>query len=52
MQESAHPGSSSCVRKKTALIFSTRPEAIQLCPLALELRKHAEFQPYVCEYHG
>jgi len=34
--------------KKVSLIFGTRPEAIKLCPLALELRKHPEFQTHVC----
>ena len=31
-----------------SLIFGTRPEAIKLCPLVLELRKHPEFTPHVC----
>jgi UDP-N-acetylglucosamine 2-epimerase (non-hydrolysing) len=34
--------------KKISLIFGTRPEAIKLCPLVLELKKHAEFSPHVC----
>lgn len=34
--------------KKISLIFGTRPEAIKLCPLVLELKKHAEFEPHVC----
>jgi UDP-N-acetylglucosamine 2-epimerase (non-hydrolysing) len=34
--------------KKISLIFGTRPEAIKLCPLVLELRKHPEFEPHVC----
>jgi UDP-N-acetylglucosamine 2-epimerase (non-hydrolysing) len=34
--------------KKISLIFGTRPEAIKLCPLALELREHPEFQTHVC----
>jgi len=34
--------------KKVSLIFGTRPEAIKLCPLVLELRKHPEFQIHVC----
>ncbi len=34
--------------RKTSLIFGTRPEAIKLCPLVLELRRHAEFQTHVC----
>ena len=34
--------------KQLALIFGTRPEAIKLCPLVLELRKHPEFGVRVC----
>lgn len=34
--------------KKISLIFGTRPEAIKLCPLVLELKKHPEFEPHVC----
>jgi UDP-N-acetylglucosamine 2-epimerase (non-hydrolysing) len=34
--------------KKISLIFGTRPEAIKLCPLVLELQKHPEFEPHVC----
>jgi len=34
--------------KKIALIFGTRPEAIKLCPLVHELRKHPEFDVKVC----
>jgi UDP-N-acetylglucosamine 2-epimerase (non-hydrolysing) len=34
--------------KRIALIFGTRPEAVKLCPLVLELREHPEFQPHVC----
>ena len=34
--------------KKISLIFGTRPEAIKLCPLVLELKKHREFRPHVC----
>jgi UDP-N-acetylglucosamine 2-epimerase (non-hydrolysing) len=34
--------------KKVSLIFGTRPEAIKLCPLVLELKKHREFEPHVC----
>ena len=34
--------------KKISLIFGTRPEAIKLCPLVLELRKHPEFHTHVC----
>lgn len=34
--------------KKVMLIFGTRPEAIKMCPLALELEKHPEFETVVC----
>lgn len=34
--------------KKVSLIFGTRPEAIKLCPLVLELKRHPEFEPHVC----
>ncbi|OHB60356.1 MAG: UDP-N-acetylglucosamine 2-epimerase [Planctomycetes bacterium RBG_13_46_10] len=34
--------------KKVSLIFGTRPEAIKLCPLFLEFKRHSEFQPHVC----
>jgi UDP-N-acetylglucosamine 2-epimerase (non-hydrolysing) len=34
--------------KKISIIFGTRPEAIKLCPLVLELRKYPEFEPHVC----
>lgn len=34
--------------KKISLIFGTRPEAIKLCPLVLELKKHPEFEAHVC----
>lgn len=34
--------------KKISLIFGTRPEAIKLCPLVQELKKHPEFDPHVC----
>ncbi len=34
--------------RKISLIFGTRPEAIKLCPLVLELDKHPEFEPHVC----
>ena len=35
--------------KKVMLIFGTRPEAIKMCPLVLELEKHPEFETVVCE---
>ncbi len=34
--------------RRIALIFGTRPEAIKLCPLALALRDHPDFEPCVC----
>ena len=34
--------------KKVMLIFGTRPEAIKMCPLALELENHPEFETVVC----
>jgi UDP-N-acetylglucosamine 2-epimerase (non-hydrolysing) len=34
--------------RKISLIFGTRPEAIKLCPLVLELKKHPEFDAHVC----
>lgn len=34
--------------KKVMLIFGTRPEAIKMCPLALELENHSEFETVVC----
>ena len=30
------------------LVFGTRPEAIKMCPLVLELQKHKEFECIVC----
>lgn len=33
---------------KVLLVFGTRPEAIKMCPLALELKKHREIQMVVC----
>lgn len=34
--------------KKVMLVFGTRPEAIKLCPLVLELKKRASLQTIVC----
>ena len=34
--------------KKVMLIFGTRPEAIKMCPLVLELQRHPEFETVVC----
>ena len=34
--------------KKVMLVFGTRPEAIKMCPLVLELKKRKEIQTIVC----
>lgn len=34
--------------KKVMLVFGTRPEAIKMCPLVLELKKREEIQAIVC----
>ena len=34
--------------KKVMVVFGTRPEAIKMCPLVLELRRRAELQTVVC----
>lgn len=34
--------------RKIMLVFGTRPEAIKMCPLVLELRKRKELRPIVC----
>lgn len=34
--------------KTILLVFGTRPEAIKMCPLVNELKKHAEFNVKVC----
>jgi len=34
--------------KKVMLVFGTRPEAIKMCPLVLELRRRSDIQPVVC----
>lgn len=34
--------------KKVMLVFGTRPEAIKMCPLVLELKKRQEIQTLVC----
>ncbi len=34
--------------RRISIIFGTRPEAIKLCPLVLELKRHPEFEPHVC----
>ena len=33
---------------KVMTVFGTRPEAIKMCPLVLELQKHKEIKPVVC----
>ncbi len=37
----------TAMKKKIALVFGTRPEAIKLSPLYLELTKHEEFEPLI-----
>lgn len=34
--------------KKVMLVFGTRPEAIKMCPLVLELKKRSSIQTVVC----
>lgn len=34
--------------KKVLFVFGTRPEAIKMCPLVNELKKHGEIQTVVC----
>lgn len=34
--------------KRILLIFGTRPEAIKMCPLVRELKRHSSFQVQVC----
>lgn len=34
--------------KKVMLVFGTRPEAIKMCPLVLELKKRPSIQTVVC----
>ena len=34
--------------KKILLTFGTRPEAIKMCPLVNELKKHSNIKTYVC----
>jgi UDP-N-acetylglucosamine 2-epimerase (non-hydrolysing) len=36
------------MKRKVSIVFGTRPEAIKLCPIILELRKHPDFEPRVC----
>jgi len=35
-------------QKKIMLVFGTRPEAIKMCPLVLEMRQRAQFRTIVC----
>ena len=34
--------------KKVLVIFGTRPEAIKMCPLVLELKKSEKLETLVC----
>ena len=34
--------------KKVLVIFGTRPEAIKMCPVVLELQKHNDIETKVC----
>lgn len=34
--------------KRIMLVFGTRPEAIKMCPLIIELKKHADIETCVC----
>ena len=34
--------------KKIMVVFGTRPEAIKMCPLVKELRKHENIETIVC----
>ena len=34
--------------RKVMLVFGTRPEAIKMCPLVLEMKKHPDLQTIVC----
>lgn len=36
------------VRMKVMTVFGTRPEAIKMCPLVLELKKHEDVETIVC----
>ena len=35
-------------KKKILLVFGTRPEAIKICPLIIELKKRESIQTIVC----
>ena len=41
-------GGRAKMKKKILLSFGTRPEAIKMCPLVNELKKHPEFDVKVC----
>lgn len=41
-------GPGGCAVKKVLLVFGTRPEAIKMCPLVLELRRRDGICPVVC----
>lgn len=34
--------------KKIMIVFGTRPEAIKMCPVVKEAKKHKEIQTIVC----
>jgi len=34
--------------KKIMLVFGTRPEAIKMCPLAIELKRRADCETFIC----
>ena len=34
--------------KKVMLVFGTRPEAIKMCPLVLEMKTRKKFETLVC----
>ena len=36
------------MKKKIMIVFGTRPEAIKMCPLVLELRSRPEFETILC----
>ncbi|NLF59305.1 MAG: UDP-N-acetylglucosamine 2-epimerase (non-hydrolyzing), partial [Candidatus Hydrogenedens sp.] len=36
------------MKKKVAVVFGTRPEAIKMCPVVLALRGHATLEAQVC----
>ena len=41
-------GNTRNTRKRLLVVFGTRPEAIKMCPLVLELKKHSTFETRVC----